>query len=380
VVSSAALLVVLFVGGLLVGSFLNVVIARVPEGKSIVRPGSHCPRCGHALSWYENVPLLSWAVLRGRCRNCRAPISIRYPAVELTTGLLFLAAGWIFGPGWPLLRVLLLIGFLVPLALIDLEHWVVPVEMTLLGTAAGLLSAIPLGLPVLEECAIGAAAGFLAFWAFEPASLLVVKILRRLSWYVRLAAFRLTRSHPSLDAALRLVGGALVGGGAGWLLEWMLEEAYLVTASPWLRIAGLLLGLGAGLLGLLRARRAMGEAPPERTPDPEEAFGAGDKWLLLLVGAFLGWRPLLGVLLLSSVQGAVGGITLLLLHGRAASEGPPPGSPATEDGWAPERTALPYGPWIALAAVELALLGPWLAETFPSPLVAVVTGQPWVPP
>ena len=108
VISTTVLLVLLFVLGLLVGSFLNVVIARVPHGQSIVRPGSRCPRCGHVLSWYENVPLLSWVALRARCRGCRAPISARYPAVELLTGLLFLAAGWAFGWSWELLRALLL--------------------------------------------------------------------------------------------------------------------------------------------------------------------------------------------------------------------------------------------------------------------------------
>ena len=300
----------------MVGSFLNVVIVRVPHGKSIVRPGSRCPRCGHVLSWYENVPLLSWAALRGRCRGCKAPISVRYPAVELLTGLLFLAAAWVFGPDWQLLRVLLLVGFLVPLALIDLEHWIVPVGVTVLGTAAGLLSAVPLGIPALRECAIGAAAGFLVFWALERVSLfLVVKLIR-----------------PPLRALRRLVA------------------------------------------------RVAGHEPPEPEADPTEALGAGDKWLLFLVGSYLGWRPLFGLFLLSAVQGAVVGSTLLLLHGRAGSAPPPPGAPATEDGWEPEATALPFGPWIALAAVEIALAGPWLAETFPSPLVSLLTGQPWVPP
>ena len=313
--SSVLLMVNLGVLGLVVGSFLNVVVARVPAGESIVHPGSRCPRCGHALSWYENVPLLSWAALRGRCRACRTPISLRYPAVELLTALLFLAAGWVFGWGVELLRALLLVGFLVPLALIDLEHWIVPVAVTVLGTAAGLLSSLPLGLPVLEECAIGAAAGFLVFWALEPVSLfLVVKVLRP-------------------------------------------------------------------LLRMLRAvvARARGESPPEPEPDPTEAFGAGDKWIMLLVGSYLGWRPLFGVLLLSAVQGALVGTTLLLLQGRAGSAPPPPGAPATEDGWEPEASALPYGPWIALAALEIVFLGTWLAESFPSPLVALLTGQPWVP-
>jgi len=315
-VNTAPLLMVgLGVLGLVVGSFLNVVIARVPQGESIVHPGSRCPRCGHALAFYENVPLVSWAVLRGRCRACTAPIPPRYPAVELLTALLFLAAGWAFGPSWELVRALLLIGFLVPLALIDLEHWIVPVGVTVLGTAAGLLSAIPLGLPTLRDCAIGAAAGFVVFWALERVSLLmVVKLIR-----------------------------------------------------PPLRALRVLLA------------RASGHEPPAPEPDPTEALGAGDKWLLLLVGSFLGWRPLFGVFLLSALQGAVVGTTLLLLHGRAGSEPPPPGSPATEDGWAPEATALPFGPWIALAALEIAIAGPWLSRTFPSPLVAVLTGQPWVP-
>jgi len=315
VISTTVLLAALGVLGLVVGSFLNVVTARVPHGQSIIRPGSRCPRCGHVLSWYENVPLLSWLALGARCRSCKAPISARYPAVELLTALLFVAAGWVFGWSWELLRALLLIGFLVPLALIDLEHWIVPVGVTVLGTVAGLLSALPLGLSILKQCAIGAAAGFLVFWALERVSLvLVVNVLR---------------------PPLRRLRAAVA--------------------------------------------RARGEPPPEPEPDPTEALGGGDKWIMLLAGSYLGWRALFGVLLLSAVQGAVVGIALLLLHGRAGSAPPPPGAPATEDGWEPEATALPYGPWLALAALEILLLGPWLAESFPSPLVALVTGQTWVP-
>src|SRR5579871_1824073 len=78
--------------GLFIGSFLNVVAHRVPRRRSVVRPRSSCPRCGHSLSWWENLPLLSWVLLRGRCHECREPISVRYPVVELLTGLTF---GWI---------------------------------------------------------------------------------------------------------------------------------------------------------------------------------------------------------------------------------------------------------------------------------------------
>jgi leader peptidase (prepilin peptidase) / N-methyltransferase len=316
VISTTVLLAALGVLGLVVGSFLNVVIARVPAGESIVWPGSRCPRCGHALAWYENVPLVSWLVLRGRCRACGQPISIRYPAVELLTAALFLACAFVFGPGWMLVRALLLTGFLLPLAFIDLEHWVVPVEIAGLGAASGVLSAIPLGRATFIACVIGAAAAFLLFWAFESLSLLlVVRVIR-----------------PAMRALQRL------------------------------------------------AARLRSVEPPAPEPDPTEAFGAGDKWILLLVGSFLGWQSLFGVLLLSAVQGSLVGAVLLLVQGRAGPEAPPPGSPATEDGWVPDRTALPYGPWLVLAALEILLLGPWLAETFPSPLTALLTGQQWFPP
>jgi leader peptidase (prepilin peptidase)/N-methyltransferase len=80
----------IFVVGACVGSFLNVVIYRLPAGKSLVRPGSHCPKCRHAIRWYDNVPIVSWLVLGGRCRDCRAPIASRYAVVELITGFMFL--------------------------------------------------------------------------------------------------------------------------------------------------------------------------------------------------------------------------------------------------------------------------------------------------
>ena len=90
----------LFCVGAAVGSFLNVVVYRLPAGKSLVRPGSHCPRCGHPIRWYHNIPIVSWLVLRGRCYDCRAKISPRYPLVELAGGLMFvgLAAIEIWAP------------------------------------------------------------------------------------------------------------------------------------------------------------------------------------------------------------------------------------------------------------------------------------------
>ena len=107
--------------GLLVGSFLNVVVWRVPRGESIVRPPSACPGCGAAIRSRDNIPVLSWAVLHGRCRDCSAPISRRYPLVEMVTGVLFALVVWHFGVTWAALAFLYLTAIGVALTLIDLD-------------------------------------------------------------------------------------------------------------------------------------------------------------------------------------------------------------------------------------------------------------------
>jgi leader peptidase (prepilin peptidase)/N-methyltransferase len=112
--------------GLLIGSFLNVVIWRVPRKESIVRPASHCPGCDARIANRDNVPVVSWLLLRGRCRNCGAAISVRYPFVELFTAVLFAAVGARFAHSWALPAYLVLAGALVALSAIDLEHYILP--------------------------------------------------------------------------------------------------------------------------------------------------------------------------------------------------------------------------------------------------------------
>ncbi|PYM59961.1 MAG: prepilin peptidase, partial [Candidatus Rokuibacteriota bacterium] len=124
----------------LLGSFLNVCISRLPVRESIVFPGSHCPRCQAAIRFYDNVPLLSFAALGGRCRACRAPIAWRYPLVEaLTIGVGVLIV-WTLGPTWEALRVLLLGLGLIAVTFTDLEHLLIPDRITLPGIAVGFLS------------------------------------------------------------------------------------------------------------------------------------------------------------------------------------------------------------------------------------------------
>jgi leader peptidase (prepilin peptidase)/N-methyltransferase len=125
--------------GLAVGSFLNVCIYRLPLEQSLAFPPSHCTSCHRRLSWFENVPVLAWIVLRGRCRTCHARISAVYPAVELFTGAMFAWAAWHYGPGLLLVSRLLFGCMLIVLFFIDLRHRVLPNPITVGGTAVGFL-------------------------------------------------------------------------------------------------------------------------------------------------------------------------------------------------------------------------------------------------
>jgi leader peptidase (prepilin peptidase)/N-methyltransferase len=136
------LVIVAFLFGLVVGSFLNVVIHRVPRRESIVWPASHCPHCGEPIRPLDNVPLISYLLLRGRCRNCKERISARYPAVETLTGLIFGAAAYEFGLSLELLPALVLISALIVLAVIDLEHRLLPNVIVGPAALAGLVLSI----------------------------------------------------------------------------------------------------------------------------------------------------------------------------------------------------------------------------------------------
>ncbi len=162
--------------GLVVGSFTNVLIARIPVGGSIVRPRSRCPRCHAQLAWWENIPVLSWLLLRARCRSCRLPISVRYPVVEILSAVLYLAVldrvegpPWLlFARYWPFVTILLATTF------IDLDHRIIPDRFSLGGLVLGLVTAgwdPELG---WVGAGAGAAVGFLSFfllaWAYSRAT------------------------------------------------------------------------------------------------------------------------------------------------------------------------------------------------------------------
>jgi leader peptidase (prepilin peptidase)/N-methyltransferase len=129
----------IFVLGLAIGSFLNVCIYRIPLNKSIIFPASFCPKCGMKISIMDNFPLVSFILLKGRCRNCQAPISIRYPIVELITALLFLLIFFKDGLSWQFLKEIILCCSLIIIFFIDLEHRIIPDVITLPGIVVGFI-------------------------------------------------------------------------------------------------------------------------------------------------------------------------------------------------------------------------------------------------
>ncbi len=168
------LLVELIAVGLVTGSFLNVCIGRLPAGESIVFPGSHCPRCRRPIAWYDNIPVLSYLLLGGRCRACREPISARYPLVEALTAVAFVAQGLVHHD-YPALLVVRLIftAALVVLFGTDLETQRLPNVITLPGIVAGIAASVwlPPGLPSsIAGAALGAGILALVRWAWKRAT------------------------------------------------------------------------------------------------------------------------------------------------------------------------------------------------------------------
>ena len=169
------MLVVVYAGffGAIAGSFLNVCVHRWPLDQSVVSPRSRCPRCGNQLVWYDNIPVVSWLVLRGRCRHCHERISFRYPLVELSVALIWAGAmlAMLLSDGFLTLasageaaRIATFLTLLLGIALTDAEHYIIPDEFSIGGTVIGLaLSLLPGGIVPLDA-AIGAGVGFGLLW------------------------------------------------------------------------------------------------------------------------------------------------------------------------------------------------------------------------
>ena len=234
------------VAGAAIGSFLNVCIYRIAAGKSIVFPSSFCPNCEHPIRFYDNIPVVSYLVLRGRCRDCNEKISLRYPVVELITALLALLLFREYGLTLQFLSAFLFTCALIVIAFIDLKHQIIPDVITLPGIVLFFLLAVFL------------------------------------------------MDVPFLDSVL----GILIGGGCLYLIALVYQ--------------------------LIRKR---------------EGMGGGDIKLLAMIGAFLGWKSLLFILLASSLLGAIVGGSVMIYKGKDM------------------KYAVPFGPFLSIAAVAYIFFG-----------------------
>jgi len=232
--------------GAIIGSFLNVVIHRVPREQSIVLPESACPSCRAPIKAYDNIPVISYLILRGRCRRCGARISARYPVVEALTALLFAAVTWHDGLSFALAFDLAFTASIVALIFIDAEHMILPNVITYPGILFALITRVVV--PYLTGPA-----------RFDDLPHLQSLLPQYPVWLVSL-----------IGAAI----GALAGGGSLWVMGFL-----------WEKLRGV------------------------------EAMGLGDVKMMLMVGAFLGWRLTILTILIAAFSGSLAGIAMMVRRG-----------------------------------------------------------------
>jgi leader peptidase (prepilin peptidase)/N-methyltransferase len=232
--------------GAAVGSFLNVLIFRIPEGQSIVLPSSHCPKCGHAIRVYDNIPIISYLILRGKCRDCHEKISMQYPIVEAVAALMSLLLFLKFGLSFKYLSSSIFICALIVITFIDLRHQIIPDVISLPG------------IPVF--------------------------------FFLAVFFMNLTLWESLL--------GILIGGGCLFAIAFLYE---IITKR--------------------------------------EGMGGGDIKLLAMLGAFLGWKSLFFILFVSSLLGAVVGVSAMIIKGQDM------------------KYAVPFGPFLSIAAVAYLFVG-----------------------
>lgn len=229
--------------GLCVGSFLNVCIHRLPHGQSVVSPGSRCPHCGYELRWFDNIPVVSYAMLRGRCRRCGAAISVRYPIIELITMAVFVAHYFVFGADIVLVPRLLFASALIALFAIDLEHHLLPNAITLPGIVVGLAFSLLLP-PGIQSALIGVLVGGGVLWLIGEAYFRIagqegmgggdVKMLAMIGAFLGWKLVLVTLVFSSIAGSL--IGGLVLATRRGGL-------KYALPYGTFLAIGGLVASL-----------------------------------------------------------------------------------------------------------------------------------------
>lgn len=247
------IIIFIFVFGLIIGSFLNVVIHRLPLHQSLVYPASHCPYCNAKIKPYDNIPVLSYILLLGKCRLCSKRISLRYPAVELITGTIAALLYIKYGPGIDMAVLFVLSASLIAITFIDIDHRIIPNAISYPGIAAGFISSF----------------------------------------------------FTHVNNPVSSVIGMLAGSGILFIVAYLYEKATGV-----------------------------------------EGMGMGDVKLMAMLGAFLGWHAGVFIIIISSLIGSISGIGLMVLAGKT------------------RKYAIPYGPFISLAAIVYMFYGRSLIELY----------------
>ncbi len=193
--------------GLIVGSFLNVCSLRWPQDESVVRPPSRCPKCGEGVRWYDNIPVLSWLILKGRCRFCAEPISVQYPLVELATGLMWAGVFAVYGPSWESVRGVVFLTMLFGISLSDARFFIIPDEFSIGGAVLGIgLAFLPGGIE-WTSALLGAAVGYGVLWTVAVLGTWVMKRL----FPGRLEEAGVDTAMGGGDIKMMMMVGAFVG-------------------------------------------------------------------------------------------------------------------------------------------------------------------------
>ena len=337
-----------FVIGAAIGSFLNVGIYRLPRDISIKEPRrSFCPACKTQIPWQQNIPLVSWLLLRGRCANCGARIAFRYLGVELLTALLFLAVWEVFPwkiaiAYWVFVSILLIATF------VDLEHFIIPDQITIGGTIAGIVASFLVPelmnadsrLAALVRAALAAALGYVILWiVLEGGKIAFGKKRVKLDG---LTPFNWTRHGDDADF--------VVGEERSlWSDYFAREKDRLMLHCDEAKIDNRVFGNEVLEFQYNRVRVGPDEFMLDTVDQisgvaheleiPREAMGRGDLKFLAAIGAFLGWRGVLFSIFAGSVVGSIVGLATLLIGKRVWS------------------AKLPFGPYLAFGALTWMFFG-----------------------
>ncbi len=369
-------IVFLFAMGASMGSFLNVVVYRLPLELSIVRPGSHCTGCKHPIAWYDNIPIISWFALMGHCRQCRAAFSFRYPFVELLTAMLFVGLYWayfmegvrsempLFGQGGYVVYSghIIMLCALLACSLIDAEHWVIPLSVSYIAAGVGLIMSMiapywaaiglesPRGLtpyasPGSGAAALGAVVGLAVSLLLLKSGLLkrsfaeweqdqtgnekeadnIVSMSVGIDTNVRREMMReIAFLTPIVSAGvifLLVLGGE--GGPGRWWQEIILEQKWMTG------LLGSVFGFMIGG-GVVWATRILGSLAFGK-----EAMGMGDLHLMAAVGAVLGWAGATIAFFVAPFFGLGWALTRLALH---------------------RSREIPYGPFLSMGTLLVMVL------------------------